>query len=97
MHEAMKLSRKNAADVIRAGDKIVVFLNLGEIYFSKSQMNLFLRESLYLRCNFFASLQDFTEAPRNIPRWKFVYTDAAPYRAAQARFRKNPAVAAAGS
>jgi hypothetical protein len=39
---------------------------------------------------FSASLQDFMEARRNIPLRHFVYTGAAPYRAAQGEIQKKP-------
>ena len=72
------------------------FFFLGKVYFFKSQNDYFLREGQCIHPQSLAPLQNFMEAPRNIPRCHFVYTGAAPYRAAQARFRKNPAVAAAG-
>jgi len=71
---------------------------LVEVYFSKSQMNSLLSESLPLARNFLYLCKIFMEARRNILRWNFVYTGAAPYRAAQGEIqKKNPAVAAAGS
>lgn len=38
---------------------------------------------------FSLTMQDFMEAPRNIPLCHFVYTVAAPYRAAQGEIQKK--------
>ena len=63
---------------------------LDEVYSLNPKKDYFLREKQSFQLQFPASLQDFIAAKRNIPHRHFVYTGAAPYRAAQGEIQKTP-------
>jgi len=91
MHEAAGAFPKNIAQILILARANRCFpLSLVEVYFSRSQRNSFLREKQSLRHNFLHLCKIFMEARRNIHRRKFVYTGAAPYRAAQGEIQKKP-------
>jgi len=63
---------------------------LGALYFLKIAKGFFSEGKSISPPQFSASLQNFMEARRNIPLRHFVYTGAAPYRAAQGEIQKKP-------
>jgi hypothetical protein len=89
MHEAMKFPwKKYSTSVCRRSS--CFFRVFSESLFLEITRGFFFEGKSISPPQFFASLQNFMEARRNIPLRHFVYTGAAPYRAAQGEIQKKP-------
>jgi hypothetical protein len=87
MHEALHLSRKKHK---KTTCPLVYFRVLRRSLFLEIANGLFFEGQSMNPAQFSARSQDFMEARRNIPSCNFVYTGAAPYRAAQGEIQKKP-------
>ena len=93
-HETFR--KQTHEGVVHRGIHLIPVFFRRSLFLERAKGFIFKGKPSYLAATS-AGLQDFIVARRNIPHSHFVYTGAAPYGLLKARFRKNPAVAAAGS